>query len=163
MVIKNLIPPDPQHVILKKIYPWDKYNIELIMSWLYDQAKQTGFDGTLNDFKLHYGDYIASLDISQVYELIDHYNEDYHITPLPGVEQILNTKNKLLTEDIIVDPIPDVVIPANYEGSYLVTPLADVSQILRTANRTLGDDVIVEQIPYYETTNNAGGYTAIIG
>lgn len=163
MVIKNLIPPDPQHVVLKKIYPWDKYNIELVTSWLYEQAKQTGFTGTLNDFKLRYGEYIESLDISRVYELIDHYADNYHITPLLGSEQILNTKDKILSENIIVDPIPDAIIPASYDGSYSVTPLAEVSQILRTANKTLSDDVVIEQIPYYETTNTAGGYTAIIG
>lgn len=163
MVIKNLIPPDPQHVVLKKIYPWDKYNIELVTSWLYEQAKQTGFTGTLNDFKLRYGEYIESLDISRVYELIDHYTDNYHITPLLGSEQILNTKDKILSENIIVDPIPDAIIPAGYDGSYSVTPLAEVSQILRTANKTLSDDVVVEQIPYYETTNTAGGYTVIIG
>lgn len=163
MVIKNLIPPDPQHVVLKKIYPWDKYNIELVTSWLYEQAKQTGFTGTLNDFKLRYGEYIESLDISQVYELIDHYTDNYHITPLLGSEQILNTKDKILSENIIVDPIPNAIIPASYDGSYSVTPLAEVSQILRTANKTLSDDVVVEQIPYYETTNTAGGYTVIIG
>lgn len=163
MVIKNLIPPDPQHVVLKKIYPWDKYNIELVTSWLYEQAKQTGFTGTLNDFKLRYGEYIESLDISRVYELIDHYTDNYHITPLLGSEQILNTKDKILSENIIVDPIPDAIIPASYDGSYSVTPLAEVSQILRTANKTLSDDVVVEQIPYYETTNTAGGYTVIIG
>lgn len=163
MVIKNLIPPDPQHVVLKKIYPWDKYNIELVTSWLYEQAKQTGFTGTLNDFKLRYGEYIESLDISRVYELIDHYTDNYHITPLLGSEQILNTKDKILSENIIVDPIPDAIIPVSYDGSYSVTPLAEVSQILRTANKTLSDDVVVEQIPYYETTNTAGGYTVIIG
>ena len=26
------------------------------------------------------------VDISQIYDLIDHYTDDYHITPLPGVE-----------------------------------------------------------------------------
>ena len=33
----------------------------------------------------------------------------------------------------------------------------------KTKNKLLKEDVIVEQIPYYETTNDAGGYTVIIG
>jgi len=36
MAINNLIPPNPQHAVLKRIYPWDKYNINLILEWLYE-------------------------------------------------------------------------------------------------------------------------------
>lgn len=68
-----------------------------------------------------------------------------------------------MSGNVIVDPIPESLIPPDYEGSYLVTPLAYVNQILRTADKVLSEDVVVEQIPYYETTNDAGGYTAIIG
>ena len=51
----------------------------------------------------------------------------------------------------------------NYTGQYSVTPLPNIDQILKTKNKLLKEDVIVEQIPYYETTNDAGGYTVIIG
>ena len=50
-----------------------------------------------------------------------------------------------------------------YEGQYTVTPMAEVDQILRTKDTHMGDNVVVEKIPYYETTNDAGGYTVIIG
>lgn len=50
-----------------------------------------------------------------------------------------------------------------YTGQYSVTPLPNVEQILRTENKRLTEDVVVEPIPYYETSNDAGGYTVIIG
>ena len=163
MNITNLIPPNPQHVVLKRIYPWDKYDISLVMSWLYEQASQTGYTGSFNDFKLRYGEYVETLDLSQLYELIGHYDGDYHVIPMLDTEQVLETKDKLMSGNVIIDPIPASLIPPDYEGTYSITPLAYVSQILRTANTTLKDDVTVEEIPYYETSNTAGGYTAIIG
>lgn len=61
--------------------------------------------------------------------------------------------------NIVVDPS---YIPA-YDGSYEVTPLANTETILETAGRRMEDDVTVRKIPYYETTNESGGYTVIIG
>ena len=34
------------------------------------------------------------------------YQENYSVTPKAGVQQVLKTANKLLTEDIIINPIP---------------------------------------------------------
>lgn len=50
-----------------------------------------------------------------------------------------------------------------YTGQYDITPLPNVDQILRTKNQVLKDDIYIKQIPYYETSNEAGGYTVIIG
>ncbi len=50
-----------------------------------------------------------------------------------------------------------------YHGSYDVTPLAGTEVILETQGRRMTDDVTVREIPYFETTNEAGGYTVIIG
>ena len=50
-----------------------------------------------------------------------------------------------------------------YDGSYDVTPLPGAEIILETADKRMLDDVTVREIPYYETTNEAGGYTVIIG
>ena len=50
-----------------------------------------------------------------------------------------------------------------YTGQYEVTPLPNVEQILRTRHKVLKHDVVIQPIPYYETTNDAGGYTVIIG
>jgi hypothetical protein len=55
-------------------------------------------------------------------DLAPAYEGEYHITPLT-VEQILNTKNKILDENIIIDPIPSYEV---FTGQYRVTPMAHV-------------------------------------
>lgn len=49
-----------------------------------------------------------------------------------------------------------------YDGPYTVRPSPN-SQTLPTAQRRMRYDMEIEEIPYYKTTNEAGGYTAIIG
>lgn len=49
-----------------------------------------------------------------------------------------------------------------YTGEYVVTPSVQ-EQILETRNKVMSNDVTVEEIPYYETSNEHGGYTVIIG
>jgi len=49
-----------------------------------------------------------------------------------------------------------------YNGKYEVIPAA-YEQSLETKGLKMTDDVIVTEIPYYETTNESGGYTVIIG
>ena len=162
MAINNLIPPNPQHAVLKRIYPWDKYNINLILEWLYEQAQQTGFTVSFEEFKLHYGEYVDSLDIEKIYEIIGLYTESYHVTPTEN-EQVLLTKDKILNQNIIINPIPSELIPQEYSGGYLVTPLPYVDQILKTENKKMTENVVVEKIPYYETSNAANGKTIYIG
>ncbi len=149
--MKKCCPQTLQNAVLCRIYPWSNYNLNLIMHWLYEQAQKTGFTGTFEDFSSRYGQYLE--DLAPAYE------GEYHITPL-SVEQILDTKNKILSENIIIDPIPSY---EEFTGQYRITPMANVDQILRTSGRITTDDIIVEQIPYYETSNDAGGYTVIIG
>ena len=50
-----------------------------------------------------------------------------------------------------------------YEGSYEAIPLPNMEQSFKTAQRILEKDIVVKEIPYYETSNDAGGYTVIIG
>lgn len=49
-----------------------------------------------------------------------------------------------------------------YMGEYDVTPKFEC-QTLPTAKRLLQKDVTVRAIPVYQTSNNAGGKTIIIG
>lgn len=49
-----------------------------------------------------------------------------------------------------------------YTGEYTVTPSIE-EQTLQTQNKMMSNDVVVEEIPYYETSNQYGGYTVIIG
>lgn len=161
----NSLPPDPQNAALKRIYPWDEYNKTMVMQWLYAQAKATGFTGALEDFKQRYGLYIENADPQEIYDLIDNYQGAYHITPLLSIEQVLQTKNKVLNENIIIDPIPEGLISNGkpYTGSYEVTPLAHVDQVLRTNNKVLEDNIVVKQIPMHQVDNEAGGRTVTIG
>lgn len=165
MKVNYKMPPDPQHAVLKKIYPWDEYDITLVMQWLFSQAEKTGFSGTFEDFKQRYGAYVEATDPQDIQDLIENYQGSYHITPLVNIEQILRTKNKVLNENIIIDPIPDSIVGTNkvYHGSYSVTPMAYVDQLLRTSNKIMEDDLVVEKIPTHKTTNEAGGYTFTIG
>ena len=162
---KCILPPNPQHAVLPRIYPWDEYNKVLVMQWLYAQAQATGFTGTLEDFKLRYGAYIEAADPQDIHDLIENYTGTYHITPLVSIEQVLKTKNKVLNQDIIIDPIPDSIANQykKYNGRYQVTPIANVDQILRTHDKVMEEDLIVEKIPYAEVSNTAGGTTVIIG
>ena len=50
----------------------------------------------------------------------------------------------------------------DYTGAYEVTPTT-AAQTLETQNRVMAENVTVNEIPYYETTNESGGYTVIIG
>ena len=59
--------------------------------------------------------------------------------------------------------IPRALDAEYYTGEYEVTPQARSDVILDTSGKLMTDDVTVFEIPYYETTNPAGGYTAIIG
>ena len=159
------LPPDPTNAVLKRIYPWDQYDVTLVMNWLYTQAKKTGFTGTLEDFKQRYGAYIEVADPQDIYDLIDNYTGTYHVTPLLSIEQVLQTKNRVLNENIIIDPIPeDLIIKKNlYRGDYGVTPLPLVDQVLRTKDKVMEENLVVEQIPFHKTSNDAGGYTFTIG
>jgi hypothetical protein len=50
-----------------------------------------------------------------------------------------------------------------YDGSYEIVPLAFTDTVMNTEGKRMEDDVTVLAIPYYETTNEGGGYTVIIG
>lgn len=159
------MPPDPTNATLKRIYPWENYDITMVMKWLFAQAQKTGFTGDFNDFKLRYGAYVEATDPEDMQNLIEQYQGTYQITPLVSIEQVLKTKNKVLNQDIIIKPIPDSVINtySHYSGRYQVTPMADVDQLLRTKERVMDEDMVIEKIPYIEVSNTAGGTTVIIG
>lgn len=165
MAINYNLPPDPTNAVLKRIYPWDQYDITLVMNWLFTQARKTGFTGTFEDFKQRYGAYVEATDPHDIQDLIENYTGTYHITPLVSIEQVLKTKNKVLNQDIIVDPIPDSIIDQHktYTGRYQIIPMANVDQILRTNNKIMEENMIIEKIPYTEVSNTAGGTTVIIG
>lgn len=120
-ITKQFILPTQPSVAAKAltVYPWERTNLFILCQQLYQLAAKTGYLGTFEEFKEHFGAYLNT-DGS----LIDYdvYTGEYEVAALPNVEQILRTKNKLVTHDIVIEPIP-----------------------------------------YYETSNDAGGYTVVIG
>lgn len=60
-----------------------------------------------------------------------------------------------------VTVVHDSNIP-RYTGDYEVTPQT-VAQVLPTGGKLMTDDVDIRAIPYWETSNQSGGITAIIG
>lgn len=159
------LPPDPQHVVLKKIYPWDEYNETLVMQWLYAQAKNTGFIGSFEDFKLRYGVYVEGLDEEGLHYTLENYEGMYNVIPLLEIEQVLHTKNKILNKDIIVAPVPEEYINKRpkYIGKTEVTPMPYFGTTLRTNGTIVESDIIVQPIPYKEEQNEYGGITVTIG
>ena len=86
------------------------------------------------------------------------------VSDIPALEGELVTINDslALTSDLIITSITDDNVPI-YDGTYEITPLVGTEQLLDTSGKKLESDVIVFPIPYYETTNESGGYTVIIG
>lgn len=50
-----------------------------------------------------------------------------------------------------------------YNGAYEVTPQPYTDVVLPTRDKLMLNNVTVHEIPYFTTTNDKGGYTAIIG
>ena len=165
MAIQNKLPPDPQHAVLQKIYPWDETNKNLIMQQLYLQAKETGFVGSFEDFKLRFGIYVEGLDEEGLHYTLENYEGMYNVIPLLEIEQVLHTKNKILNKDIIVAPVPLEYINKRpkYLGKTEVIPTPYFGVTLRTKDTVVDSDIIVQPIPYKEENNEFGGITVTIG
>ncbi len=50
-----------------------------------------------------------------------------------------------------------------YRGRLDVTPLAKVETVLPVSGLQMPGDVVVREIPFFETSNESGGKTVIIG
>lgn len=101
-----ITPPVPAQVIEKKhVYPWEHTELVILCQRLYTLAANTGFEGTLEEFKERFGVYLQNHNIFTS-EDFDKYNGQYEVTPLPLVEQILQTRNTVLENDIVIQPIP---------------------------------------------------------
>lgn len=113
-----ILPIQPQPAArAKMIYPWERTNLFILCQQLYELAINTGYTGTLDEFKAHFGEYLENDDIIINY---DEYNGEYDVTPLPTVSQILGTRNKVLKHDIVIEPIPYHEVD-NYAGGRTVT------------------------------------------
>ena len=82
---------------------------------------------------------------------------------LPSLSgQLALDEGLVLTGDLVIQSATEVDVPP-YDGSYEIAPVANAEVILSTTGKKMLDDVTVLEIPYYETSNESGGYTVIIG
>lgn len=110
-------PPVPAPAQKTTVYPWENTNLFVLCQQLYQLAARTGYTGTFEDFKEHFGLYLEMNPNMLNYDI---YTGEYDITPLPEVEQILRTGHALLTQDITIGPIPYHEVD-NYAGGRTVT------------------------------------------
>ena len=99
------------------VYPWEQTNLFNLCQQLFELAAQTGFTGSFDDFKARFGAYLENDEIVIDYDI---YSGQYLVTPLPNIEQILRTQNKVVTEDIVINPIPYAEV-SNLAGGKTVT------------------------------------------
>ena len=118
-ITKRLIVPvtPTTSVKLPVVYPWEQTNLFVLCQQLYDLASKTGYTGSFDEFKEHFGEYLNSDGSLINYDI---YTGQYEVTALPEVEQILRTEKKILLTDIVVKPIPYYEV-ANDAGGITVS------------------------------------------
>ena len=118
-ITKQFILPARPQVIAQApcIYPWENTNLFNLCQQLYQLAANTGYNGTFDEFKISFGTYLESDGSLIDYDI---YTGEYTVTALPEVEQILRTRNKILTHDIVIEPIPQHEVD-NKAGGRTVT------------------------------------------
>ena len=120
MAITNqfVVPPTPMATEVKHVYPWEHTDLMILCSRLYEFAASTGYTGTLSEFKVGFGAYLEANQIITK-EDFERYTGQYDVIPLPLVQQILNTKDTVLEDNIIIEPIPFQTV-TNLAGGYTV-------------------------------------------
>lgn len=89
------------------------------------------------------------------------YEGGYVVTPAEKA-QSLPTRNKIMAQDVTVQPVDVRSLVAAYDGPYSVEP-DFAAQTLETSGKLMDDDVTVEPIFTSQVSNDAGGYTFYIG
>ena len=118
-ITRQFILPTEPVVAAKQpiIYPWETTNLYNLCMQLYELARNTGYAGDFEDFKAHFGAYLESGD---TIIRTDEYTGEYTVTPLPNVDVILRTDNKVMRHDIVIEPIPFHKVSNDADG-YTVT------------------------------------------
>lgn len=113
-----VVPIEPQiKPHMPVIYPWEQTNLYNLCTQLFELARKTGYTGTFDEFKTHFGAYLQNDEIVIDF---DAYQGQYTVTPLPSVEQILRTEHKILAHDIVVEPIPYSEVSNNFGGTTVI-------------------------------------------
>lgn len=111
-----ITPPTPIAAEQKSVYPWEHTELAVLCQRLYQFAADTGYTGTLEEFKRGFGAYLEANQIITTDDF-EKYVGSYEVIPLPVMEQILQTANKVLTDDIVIAPIPYATV-SNLAGGY---------------------------------------------
>lgn len=59
----NIMPPHPHTAGLSIIYPWENTSISNLLKQLFIIASRSGFSGTEDNFKAHFGAYLSNKEI----------------------------------------------------------------------------------------------------
>ena len=113
-----ITPPAPVAAEKRYIYPWEHTELMVLCKRLYEFAAKTGYVGTLDEFKVGFGAYLEANQIITTDDF-EKYTGSYEVIPLPVMQQILQTANKVLTDNITVAPIP-YATTSNTAGGYTV-------------------------------------------
>lgn len=54
------LPPLPDETYLASVYPWESYEMSMLIDQLYTFAKASGYNGTKAEFKIYFGHYLES-------------------------------------------------------------------------------------------------------
>lgn len=73
----------------------------------------------------------------------------------------INVESNAKALDFSVEGNKDGRLPY-YEGLTTIDP-RKIEQTLETANKSMSENVVINPIYYAETSNESGGYTAVIG
>jgi len=80
-----ITPPTPVAAKKKCIYPWENTDLMILCQRLYIFAANTGYTGTLDEFKAGFGAYLEANNIITTDDF-ERYAGQYEVTPLPLVE-----------------------------------------------------------------------------
>ena len=69
----HIMPPRPRAAGLGIIYPWENTNMSILVQQLFTLAASSGFNGTENDFKEHFGAFLTSKQI--LFDTFDNFPE----------------------------------------------------------------------------------------
>lgn len=60
---KHIVPPRPRAAGLGMVYPWENTGLSILLQQLYLIAAGSGFGGTEDDFKQHFGSFLQNKEI----------------------------------------------------------------------------------------------------
>ncbi len=78
------------------------------------------------------------------------------MTKLPYIDETIKLK---VPVTVVREASPDDI----FQGDYEVTPKTMSEVVLPTKTKIMKDNVTVHKMPQFEVSNEAGGYTLILG